>query len=58
PNLSEFACHLLSIPSNSTTSEWVWSLLGNIHKELRNLIITITVSIPMVEANVPARVID
>ncbi|CAG8513028.1 550_t:CDS:2, partial [Cetraspora pellucida] len=36
PNLSEFACHLLSIPPNSATSERVWSLLGNIHTECRN----------------------
>ncbi|CAG8470903.1 10607_t:CDS:2 [Cetraspora pellucida] len=31
PNLSEFACHLLSIPPNSATSERVWSLLDDIH---------------------------
>ncbi|CAG8499820.1 12692_t:CDS:2 [Cetraspora pellucida] len=36
PNLSEFACRLLSIPPNSATSEQVWSLLGNIHTERRN----------------------
>ncbi|CAG8581991.1 15241_t:CDS:10 [Cetraspora pellucida] len=36
PNLSEFACRLLSIPPNSATSERVWSLLGNIHTERRN----------------------
>ncbi|CAG8789285.1 21847_t:CDS:2, partial [Racocetra persica] len=36
PNLSKFACCLLSIPPNFATFEWVWSLLGNIHMEHHN----------------------